>query len=681
MQTQAKVPGNFGMFFLQQILFLGFFPRQDIQEVLAEWAAVESHDEELRGAPQILSDGLDAEEEMGIEDLLVATGADDEETQSAAEEMDVDAGEEMDVEDPPAALGAVGEEPKPAGEEMDVEELEAEEKEEAEGEKRPKKRTKAEVCPGRSEAQPCKFSQTKGRLGCAANSHIGKKRCQFCDAEALAEVAKDPKRKGNITRALRVWNEAGRQDIFEAALDLLPGDLKQGFLQALKRPSRAAPAVKARAKAKAEADKKERKTALEHRRWLGGPFTNEEERAYRQRAADDDRRMRKKFRPFVEAQAAEDDSWLSKRAKCFEAWCLKDSWGVCKKCHRMVKRSLHENNITGKKPRPFLVEHCNHCREGTGYPTVANRDIPVELQNLSDVVLQALQPLHPDVGFTSCAKHGYRVHTDMIRFRWDPYPVTENIAWLDNGEDREAAKAAYSYLMASEESSYRHFVDCHHRFLRRSAAEIAKDPRKLQLPRRVLEEEGIECAVWPHLYPRTRMCETYIRKHDVRRLDRATAKAPATAPAAPAAPAASEPQAPSASTKKRSSSTSPSTSSSSSSTGTSSDSTSQAHKLYFYRFLGFKILFKTVVKRCEYKVAYIYIYFFESFLKLTRTKAVQTRQLLWISPVKGALLFQSFSLMFVGPNLKLHGPFQHFEKNNHFFNEQRFKKKNCLSGI
>ena len=43
---------------------------------------------------------------------------------------------------------------------------------------------------------------------------------------------------------------------------------------------------------------------------------------------------------------------------------------------------------------------------------------------------------------------------------------------------------------------------------------------------------------------------------------------------------------------------------------------------------------------------------------------MQTRQVLWISPVKGALLFQSFSLMFGGPNLKLHGPFQNFAKNS-----------------
>ena len=55
---------------------------------------------------------------------------------------------------------------------------------------------------------------------------------------------------------------------------------------------------------------------------------------------------------------------------------------------------------------------------------------------------------------------------------------------------------------------------------------------------------------------------------------------------------------------------------------------------------------------------------------------MQTRQLLWILPVKGALLFQSFSLMFGGPNLKLHGPLQNFAKNSFMSSTNKgFKNK------
>ena len=415
-------------------------------------------------------------------------------------------------------------------------------------------------------------------MGQPARLHKGNARCQFCDAKSLKEAVKAPQRKKHITLALRIWQEAGRQDIFDAAMALIPEDARPSFLQGLKRPSRAAPAVEARAKAKAEADKEERSKAWEQRQWLGGSFSSEEQRFYRQKTADDERRMRSKFGPLQAAQAAEDATWLSERAKCFEVWCKKDSWGVCGHCHRLVKRSLHENNITGKKPPSLLVQGCGHCKKGTGYPTVAHEDIPKELQNLSDAVLWALQPLHPDVGFQASAKHGYRVHTDMIRFWWNAYPVAEQIEWLEDPADKQAARAAYRYLMEAEDSSYKDFVACHNKFLHRNADEIAKDEQKLRLPRRVLEEEGIECAVWPHLYPRTKMCETYIRKQDARRLERAAAAAPAASapPVAPTGAKAANKDAARPRSTSSTSSTSSTTSSSSSSTSTSSSTTSEA---------------------------------------------------------------------------------------------------------
>ena len=475
---------------------------------------------------------------------------------------------------------------------MDVERPAAEAEGEAETEEeQPKKRARTEgskprkddrLCRGRSRVQPCVFAQKAGRFGLAAQLHRGQTRCQFCDATSLAEVATDPIRKGHITRALRRWKEAGRQDIMDAALALVPEDARANFLQALKRPSRAAPAVDARAKAKAEAEKEERAKALEQRQWLGGPVANEEQRAYRQKTADDERRLRSKFGPLLAAQAADDTTWLSERATCFEVWCTKHSWGVCGHCHRLVKRSLHENHITGKKPPSLLVQGCGHCKKGTGYPTVAPTDIPKELQNLSDAVRWALQPLHPDVGFQASAKHGYRVHTDMIRFWWNPYPVAEQIEWLEDEADKAAARAAYGYLMATEDSSYKDFVAWHNQFLQRYGADLAgPGDRKLQLPRRVLEEGGIECAVWPHLYPRTKMCETYVRRQDARRLERSAAAAPAASafPAPAGARAAKQAAAGPRATAPTSST------SSSSSTSTSSSTTSEARVAWRRIFL------------------------------------------------------------------------------------------------
>ena len=69
---------------------------------------------------------------------------------------------------------------------------------------------------------------------------------------------------------------------------------------------------------------------------------------------------------------------------------------------------------------------------------------------------------------------------------------------------------AYQHLVADPESSYGRFVAMHKQFLQRNRAAIEVDERRLQLPRRALEEEGLECAVWPHLYPKTAWRETQV---------------------------------------------------------------------------------------------------------------------------------------------------------------------------
>ena len=185
---------------------------------------------------------------------------------------------------------------------------------------------------------------------------------------------------------------------------------------------------------------------------------------------------------------------------------------------------------------------------------------------MSDNVLWALRPLEPDVGQVACAKHGYRVHTDMIRFWWRPDTVWQQILQLDTEEERQTAVAAYQYLTNSEDSSYKKFVDMHKKFLRKHRNQLDNDAehRCLQLPRRALEEEGLECAVWPHLYPRTNMCETCIRQQDTRRQERPANRRRRRAAAAKPAPEAKNPRG--------SSSSSCSSPTSSSSAGDESDS-------------------------------------------------------------------------------------------------------------
>lgn len=89
--------------------------------------------------------------------------------------------------------------------------------------------------------------------------------------------------------------------------------------------------------------------------------------------------------------------------------------------------------------------------------------------------------------------------------------------------------------MASKGSAYREFVTNHRQFLAKYPE--AKE-RQRKRPWRFIEEVGLECAVWPHLYWKRSMTESYARSTDERRLARTGRKQARFAQRAEAADAA-----------------------------------------------------------------------------------------------------------------------------------------------
>ena len=257
----------------------------------------------------------------------------------------------------------------------DAEEEAAEDEELAEP-KAKRARGTSDMCPGRSRAQPCVFSQRPDQLGSPVMLSAGKRKCQLCDPVALEAAVAVPQKKKHITRALRVWTDAGRQDVIGAAMEYIPEAHRGGFRQALQRPSRAAPAVAARAAAKAQAHEEEWAKAMEKRQWLGGPFPEEEQQVYQRKKRDDARRVRSKFGPWVAGLEEGDNSWRSPLATRFVEWCTEHSWAACAKCHRLEKRPLRESHVTGRHTPSATIAECAHCKKGTSYPTVTHADIP-----------------------------------------------------------------------------------------------------------------------------------------------------------------------------------------------------------------------------------------------------------------------------------------------------------------
>ena len=80
--------------------------------------------------------------------------------------------------------------------------------------------------------------------------------------------------------------------------------------------------------------------------------------------------------------------------------------------------------------------------------------------------------------------------------------------WLvDPSWERRQAGRAHNYLLACSESLYEHFHARHLQFLERHVPEPT--PQQAKRPLHFIEEPGLENALWPHLYWKADMCESY----------------------------------------------------------------------------------------------------------------------------------------------------------------------------
>ena len=191
-------------------------------------------------------------------------------------------------------------------------------------------------------------------------------------------------------------------------------------------------------------------------------------------------------------------------ARRVEAWCKHGSWAMCQSCGSMQPRPLQPVDLRRLAPPTISEKACTACRHGEYVPQPD--DIPQQLRHLKLRVLRALRPLDIDTGTFQRAQYGY---SSMVTFAWASQPVEDKIAALRKRKDRASARAALEYLLGSDTSSYKSFYDRHHAYLQRHGSEMPEKQRKL--PLLFLEEEGLEGALWPHLYWRRDLCETVAR--------------------------------------------------------------------------------------------------------------------------------------------------------------------------
>ena len=245
---------------------------------------------------------------------------------------------------------------------------------------------------------------------------------------------------------------------------------------------------------------------------------------YRQRSTSAARALKRKF---PVAMSAPTTSWQSPLAAAFTRYACFHSWQMCPECQRMQPVKFRPALARAKaRPAP-LGRACRYCQKGIGYWAPSPADVPKPLRRLAQPVIEALRMFAVNIGRPERAYGGYHAHTAATRFSWEATSVEERLAALPKQHWRQGQKA-FEYLVEATDNSYREFLQAHSSFLRRHQRDVASgdvDPSTPIpfLPMNFLETVGLECAVWPHLYWRTDMCETYIRSQDIRRRQRGEA--------------------------------------------------------------------------------------------------------------------------------------------------------------
>ncbi|CAK0887260.1 unnamed protein product, partial [Prorocentrum cordatum] len=362
----------------------------------------------------------------------------------------------------------------------------------------------------------------------------GKKQCFCCDVDALPEKVKTVKGRAGAMRYLRAlhqFEDKTPYDLFKARVEKAGFEIPEDRVRQPKRgrkPAEKKVADWADAKAK-------RQTTQE-------PPDRKQKRKFRQEVLEDQRYAKNLVFPGSERRERASEAELgahldngiglppakySDYSKALEAWCLRGSWGMCPKCQAMQPREFYETDLRRERKPELTKSQCKLCNAKRKHYVPKPEDVPKPLQDLTPEIISALSLLDVDVGAvvrSHDAKgkpNGYRKKVKMIRFSWSEHAPKKKFRNVPHA-DREKAKAAYDYLMDSKESCYRDFKMQREKFF--DGKSRKPDERQRKRPINFIEQVGLECAIWPHLYWKKKMCESYERYTDERREERRARK-------------------------------------------------------------------------------------------------------------------------------------------------------------
>ncbi|CAJ1332643.1 unnamed protein product, partial [Effrenium voratum] len=296
------------------------------------------------------------------------------------------------------------------------------------------------------DGERCIFAQRGG----PARMHRRGARCLFCAPEDLWPLCyEDPDRSQALAR-LRVMPRASRE---KALGERLLPEHAAWFAGQLAAPA-GPPTVRRRQSSstvpRAEVAARWRRI-LAARRPLGAASAAEK-KLYREKVLADRARARRRMgqpplrtprNATVSNNSGLPPAKRSKRCADFARWCEHHSWAACEKCSLLLPRDLTEATLTKDQKATLAAGKCWRCCGACDLPALGLADVLEELRGLAAATMEALSPLEIDVGPIVRAQHGsgYRQHSTMIRFRWQPRCVKDRVKELPAPRLRRALGA------------------------------------------------------------------------------------------------------------------------------------------------------------------------------------------------------------------------------------------------
>ena len=190
-------------------------------------------------------------------------------------------------------------------------------------------------------------------------------------------------------------------------------------------------------------------------------------------------------------------------AKNIQFWIQNLSSTYCQNCKLLRTECMLPNYF--KRPPVKFAKKCTCANKVYINPCVEK--FPNVLKGLSHDEIIVLRPFNIHFGDYVKKQYGYRQKTNLFRLTWSEQTVLEKIHSLDDAESKNRCISAYEFLMSQEESAYAKFVN---------VIETSFEESKRFNVYDFTQNVGVECALWPNLYPNFSFCETSLSGQESR---------------------------------------------------------------------------------------------------------------------------------------------------------------------